>query len=56
MTAGRRHFGSVRRLPSGRWQASYWWEGSRHIAARTLRTKADAARISGRRVFNGDPW
>jgi integrase len=42
MTASRRHFGNVRRLPSGRYQASYWWEGARHIAARTFKTKADA--------------
>lgn len=42
MSANRRHFGNVRKLPSGRWQASYWWEGARHIADRTFRTKADA--------------
>jgi len=41
MTSGRRHFGNVRKLPSGRFQASYWWEGARHIADRTFRTKAD---------------
>ncbi len=41
MSSNRRHFGNVRRLPSGRWQASYWWEGARHIADRTFRTKAD---------------
>ena len=38
----RRVFGSVRRLPSGRWQASYWHVGRRHIAEVTLLTKADA--------------
>ena len=38
----RRQFGSVRRLPSGRWQASYWHLGRRHIAEVTLLTKADA--------------
>ena len=38
----RRQFGSVRRLPSGRWQASYWHVGRRHIAEVTLLTKADA--------------
>ena len=41
MSSSRRHFGNVRKLPSGRFQASYWWEGARHIADRTFRTKAD---------------
>ncbi len=40
MTA-RRHFGNVRKLPSGRYQASYWHEGERHVAADTFKTKAD---------------
>ncbi len=39
---GRRHFGSVRKLPSGRYQASYWHEGQRHKASGTFATKADA--------------
>jgi integrase len=39
---GRRHFGSVRKLPSGRYQASYWHEGQRHVAADTFTAKADA--------------
>jgi integrase len=39
---GRRPFGSVRKLPSGRWQASYWHAGRRHTAEVTLMTKADA--------------
>jgi hypothetical protein len=30
--SGRRQFGSVRRLPSKRWQASYWHLGMRHLA------------------------
>lgn len=38
----RRHFGSVRKLPSGRWQASYWHQGSRHTAPSTFPTKTDA--------------
>jgi integrase len=38
----RRHFGSVRKLPSGRFQASYWHEGTRHRAPSTFATKADA--------------
>ena len=33
----RRHFGNVRKLPSGRWQASYWHQGLRHLAAGTSR-------------------
>ena len=41
MSSSRRHFGNVRKLPSGRWQASYWWEGTRYIADRTFRTKVD---------------
>lgn len=45
---GRRHFGSVRKLPSGRWQASYWHEGLRQVAPETFRTRADAvAHLSG---------
>ncbi len=39
---GRRHFGSVRKLPSGRWQASYWHDGRRHAATETFRAKGDA--------------
>jgi integrase len=42
MTGTRRHFGNVRTLPSGRYQASYWFEGRRHIASRTFGTKTDA--------------
>lgn len=38
----RRHFGSVRKLPSGRWQANYWHEGERHVGPDTFPTKADA--------------
>ena len=38
----RRHFGSVRKLPSGRYQASYWHEGERHVAADTFLAKTDA--------------
>jgi integrase len=35
-------FGSVRKLASGRYQASYWHEGERHIADHTFDFKADA--------------
>ena len=42
MTSARRHFGAVRKLPSGRFQASYWLEGRRHIADGTFATKGDA--------------
>jgi integrase len=38
----RRHFGNVRKLPSGHYQASYWHEGQRHTALVTFKTKADA--------------
>jgi len=46
--AGRRTFGSTRKLASGRYQASYWHEGSRYIGPTTYSTKADAnAHLSG---------
>jgi integrase len=42
---GRRIFGSIRRLPSGRWQARYPDRSGRtHTAPNTFVTKADAAR------------
>jgi len=37
----RRHFGTVRRRESGRWQVMYWYEGRRR-AAGTFASKADA--------------
>lgn len=44
--ANRRHFGTVRKRPSGRWQAVYWQEGGLHSAG-TFASKADAlARLS----------
>ena len=54
--AKKRHFGNLRRRPSGRYQASYWHLGRRHVADRTFATKAEAnafldttsARIHGR--------
>ncbi len=42
MVSTRRHFGSVRRLPSRRWQASYWHDGARHAAPSTFAAKGDA--------------
>lgn len=43
--AGRRRFGAVRRLPSGRWQASYQApDGTRRTAPATFATKTDADR------------
>lgn len=38
----RAHFGSVRKLPSGRYQASYWHNATRHIGSETFKTKGDA--------------
>ena len=38
---GRRHFGTVRKRSSGRWQANYRHQGERH-AAGTFASKADA--------------
>lgn len=40
--ASRRHFGTVRKLPSGRWQASYFHLGVRHTAPTTYHAKGDA--------------
>ena len=42
MATGRRHFGSLRKLPSGRWQASYWHRGLHNVAPATFATKAGA--------------
>ena len=39
---GCRYFGSVRKLPSGRYQASYWHEGQRHVGPDTFAAKGDA--------------
>jgi len=42
---GRRQFGRIRRLPSGRWQARYrTGAGQVHTAPRTFLTKGDASR------------
>ena len=38
----KRHFGTVRRRSSGRWQASYWRDGRLHHAPQTFSTKSDA--------------
>jgi integrase len=39
----RREFGSVRQLPSGRWQARYWApDGARRVAPETFGTKTEA--------------
>ena len=43
MIRNRRQFGNVRRLPSGRFQASYWHNGRRHVAPITFAFKADAS-------------
>jgi hypothetical protein len=46
---GRRQFGSVLRLPSGRWQARYFSpDGEEHTAPQTFATKGDAARFLAR--------
>ena len=41
--SGRRQFGSVRKLRSGKWQAAYWHAGRRHVAPITFKFKADAS-------------
>ena len=38
----RRHFGSIRKLPSGRFQTSYWHKDRHYLAPSTFRTKGDA--------------
>jgi len=44
----RRHFGTVRKRASGRWQASYWHLGKRHNAPHTFAAKTEAlAWLSG---------
>jgi hypothetical protein len=41
----RRRFGSIRRLPSGRWQARYRTnDGRQHMAPKTFATKTEATR------------
>ncbi len=42
--AQRRRFGSVRKLPSGRWQARYWDGAEQRPAPLTFATKTDAQR------------
>ena len=43
---GRRSFGSVRRLPSGRWQARYRdVAGKSHTAPETFATRPEATRF-----------
>ena len=38
----RRHFGSIRKLPSGFWQATYKYEGKGYRGPKTFQAKADA--------------
>ncbi len=40
--ARRNHFGGIRKLPSGRYQARYWHAGAHYSAPMTFLTKADA--------------
>lgn len=41
-TTRRRHFGSVRKLPSGRYQVRYWHAGASRAAPQTFKARADA--------------
>ena len=52
----RRHFGNVRRLPSGRYQASYWHDGQRHTAPAYLRGEGGRTRIPGNRRNGPRAW
>ncbi|WP_026412712.1 tyrosine-type recombinase/integrase [Actinomadura oligospora] len=55
---GHRRFGNVRKLPSGRYQASYIGpDGQRHNAPETFARKSDAERwlsLTEAQIFNGD--
>jgi integrase len=55
---GHRRFGNVRKLPSGRHQASYLGpDGRRHTAPETFERKSDAERwltLTEAQIFNGD--
>ena len=53
-----RDFGTIRRLPSGRWQAYYWHEGSRHNAPGTFSLKVEASDwLAGARAdINRGEW
>jgi len=42
MSTARRHFGSIRKLPSGRYQATYRVRGEEHKARNTFVTKTEA--------------
>ena len=54
----RRKFGDVRRLPSGKWQASYLApDGERHTAEVTFPTEVDAERylaMTARQIRSGE--
>ena len=55
---GRRHFGNVRKLPSGRYQASYWHEGSDIQQATPYTVEASALLTSraSRWIFRRGAW
>ena len=57
-TRGHRGWGWVRRLPSGRYQASYQYAGSRHNAAHTFTAKlyAEGWLAAERRLIEHDEW
>ncbi|MDQ3527473.1 MAG: site-specific integrase [Actinomycetota bacterium] len=56
--AGKRQFGNVRQLPSGRWQAFYRYAEQRHKAHTTFETKMDAEGwlVDERRQIERDDW
>lgn len=55
---GKRQFGTVRKLPSGRWQAFYRYGETRHKAHTTFETKMDAEGwlINERRLIEREEW
>jgi hypothetical protein len=56
--AGRRGWGRARKLPSGRWQASYVHDLVRHTAPDTFKERTDAEGwlADGRRLINQNVW
>lgn len=56
--AGKRQFGNLRKLPSGRWQAFYRYGEARHNAHTTFETRMDAEGwlVDERRLIERGEW
>ena len=57
-TRGHRSWGWIRKLPSGRYQASYTHLGARHYAAHTFTAKmmAEGWLAGERKMIEGGDW